>query len=61
MLDLMMSVLMAVTIFKDSWKETLPVVLFGMVGIFIVIGVIVLVTYGLNKLMSKKKDDDEDK
>ena len=33
----------------QSWKTTLPDMLFGMIGIFIVIGVIILVTYGLNK------------
>lgn len=38
----------------QSWKTSLPVVLFGMVGIFIVIGVIVLLTYLLNKLTSSK-------
>ena len=42
-----------------SWKTSLPVVLFGMLGIFIVIGVVVLVTYLLNKLTSKKKNDEE--
>ena len=36
----------------QSWKTTL--------GIFIVIGVIILVTYGLNKAFSKKKKDDKD-
>ena len=39
----------------QSWKTTLPDMLFGMIGIFIVIGVIILVTYGLNKAFSKKK------
>ena len=39
---------------------TLPNMLFGMIGIFIVIGVIILVTYGLNKAFSKKKKDDKD-
>ena len=34
----------------------------GMVGIFLVIGAIILITYGLNKLSAKnKKDDNEDK
>ena len=42
MYNLLMTVLMAVSINADSWKNSLPVVLFGMVGIFIVIGVIVL-------------------
>ena len=39
-----------------SWRSSLPVVLYGMLGIFIVIGVIVLVTYCLNKITSDKKD-----
>lgn len=46
-------------IHSDSWKTSLPVVLYGMLGIFIVIGVIVLVTYLLNKSTSKKKDDSD--
>ena len=46
-------------IHADSWKTSLPVVLFGMLVIFIVIGVVVLVTYLLNKLTSKKKKDEE--
>ena len=37
-----------------SWKTSLPVVFYGMVGIFIVVGVIVLVTYLLNKITSGK-------
>ncbi|WP_297129549.1 hypothetical protein [uncultured Eubacterium sp.] len=47
-------------IHADSWKTSLPVVLYGMLGIFIVIGVIVLVTYLLNKLTSKKKDNSDE-
>lgn len=43
----------------DSWKQSLPVCLFGMLGIFIVIGVIVLLTYLLNKATSKKPKDKE--
>ena len=50
----LMAFLMKVTIHADSWKTSLPVVLFGMLGIFIVIGVVVLVTYLLNKLRRKK-------
>ena len=46
-------------IHANSWKTSLPVVLYGMLGIFIVIGVIVLVTYLLNKFTSKKKDDSD--
>ena len=57
----LMAFLMKVTIYVDSWKTSLPVVLFGMLGIFIVIGVVVLVTYLLNKLTSTKKNDDKDK
>lgn len=61
MQNLLISVL---TVFKmaihaNSWKTSLPVVLYGMLGIFIVIGVIVLVTYLLNKLTSKKKGDSD--
>lgn len=56
---------MALEIHPDSWKETLPILVIGMVGIFLVIGVIILITYGLNKLSNgskkknKKKDDNE--
>lgn len=57
----LMAFLMKVTIYADSWKTSLPVVLLGMLGIFIVIGVVVLVTYLLNKLTSTKKNDDKDK
>lgn len=45
----------------SSWKSTVPIMIFGMVGIFIVIGVIILVTYGLNKIFSKNKKKDDDK
>lgn len=62
MYNLLMTVLMAVSINADSWKNSLPVVLFGMVGIFIVIGVIVLLTYLLNKVTSKSsKNKDKNK
>lgn len=37
-----------------SWTTTLPVMLIGMVGIFIVIGVIILAVYLLGKVISKK-------
>ena len=56
---------MALEIHSDSWKDTLPILVIGMVGIFLVIGVIILITYGLNKLSNgskkknKKKDDNE--
>lgn len=43
----------------DSWKQSLPVCIFGMLGIFIVIGVIVLLTFLLNKATSKKPKDKE--
>lgn len=63
MQNLFISLLTVLTmaIHADSWKQSLPVVLYGMLGIFIVIGVIVLVTYLLNKLTSKKKDDSDNK
>ena len=56
MQTLFASLLAVVTmaIHAQSWKTTLPNMLFGMIGIFIVIGVIILVTYGLNKAFSKK-------
>lgn len=40
-----------------SLASTLPIMLIGMVGIFIVIGVIIGAVYLLNKLTSAKKDD----
>jgi len=43
----------------SSWKVTVPVMIFGMVGIFLVIGVIILATYALNKVFSRKKDKDD--
>ncbi|MCI5735162.1 MAG: hypothetical protein SOY48_06530 [Eubacterium sp.] len=55
-----MAFLMKISIYADSWKSSLPVVLFGMLGIFIVIGVVVLLTYLLNKLTSGKKKNDKD-
>lgn len=57
MQTLFASLLAVVTmaIHAQSWKTTLPNMLFGMIGIFIVIGVIILVTYGLNKAFSKKR------
>ena len=39
----------------DSWMHTLPIRLTGMVGVFLVIGVIVLVTLLLNALTAPKK------
>lgn len=63
MFDILLKLnVIAMTIHADSWKQTLPVMLIGMVGIFLVIGAIILITYGLNKLSVKnKKDDKEDK
>lgn len=53
---------MLLAINADSWKDTLPVMGIGMVGIFLVLGFIVLITYGLNKIFSaKKKDNNGDK
>ena len=61
MKDFLMPILL-IAINGDSWKESLPVMFFGMLGIFLVIGVIVLVTYLLNKATSKKpKDKDDEK
>ena len=60
MIDLLAAIqLFALSIirFPASWKDTLPAMVIGMVGIFLVIGVIILFTYGLNKVTSSKKDD----
>ena len=52
----------AQSIHVDSWKDTLPVMGISMVGIFLVLGFIVLVTYLLNKVFSgKKKENKNDK
>ncbi len=51
----MASTLLAIN--ADSWKDTLPVMGIGMVGIFLVLGFIVLITYGLNKIFSSNKKD----
>ena len=62
MLDLIAKislVAMALNINTGSNKETLPIMAIGMVGIFLVIGVIVLCTYGLNKVISKNKENDD--
>jgi len=56
---LLSTVLMAISIKGDSWQTTIPILLFGMVGIFLVIGIIIVATYLLNKAFSKKKDKDE--
>lgn len=61
MLDFFMPILMAITFSAKGWTDTVPVVVYGMLGIFIVIGVIVLVTYLLNKLTSNKKNNKDDK
>ena len=38
----------------SSWMTTLPMMLIGMVGIFLLIGVIVLAVMLLNRLTSRK-------
>ena len=43
----------------DSWKQTLPAMGFGMLCIFIVIGVIIIATYLINKVFSKKQNKEE--
>lgn len=59
MLNNLLFMVIHLAVNADSWKESLPVVLYGMLGIFIVIGVIVGITYLLNKLTSKKPEDDD--
>ncbi len=44
----------------DSWKQTLPALVIGMLGIFLVIGIIILATYALNKIFSKKNDGENE-
>ena len=39
----------------NSWTQTLPILISGMLGVFLVIGVIVLTTILLNKLTAPKK------
>lgn len=59
MLDIIMQISALALAFNfSSWRQTLPVMAIGMIGIFLVIGVIILCTYGLNKLFSSKKDRD---
>lgn len=47
----------AIKLRGDSWQQTLPALVIGMLGIFLVIGIIIVSTYALNKTFSKKKDD----
>jgi len=49
-----------ITFRADSWKQTLPAMVIGMLGIFLVIGIIILATYALNKVFSRKKDGDKE-
>lgn len=61
MFDLMISVIsMAIKINSSSWSTTIPILIFGMIGIFLVIGVIIVATYAINKIFSKKKDENEE-
>ncbi|MCI2057741.1 MAG: oxaloacetate decarboxylase [Oscillibacter sp.] len=41
-------------IYADSWMTTLPMMLIGMLGIFIVLGVLVAAVYLLNFLTGRK-------
>lgn len=43
----------------ELFLQTLPIMAKGMAGIFIVTGVIILITVLLNKLTSKMKSGDE--
>ncbi len=43
-----------------SWRQTLPALVIGMIGIFLVIGIIILATYALNKAFSKRKDNEKE-
>lgn len=57
MIDNLIFMVINLAVNVNSWKDSLPVVLYGMLGIFIVIGVIVGITYLLNRLTSKKSDN----
>lgn len=48
-------VIMGISFNLDSLSQTLPIMVMGMVGIFLVIGVIVAVIYLINKVFSSKK------
>lgn len=50
-----LAMIMAINFNVDSLSQTLPIMLMGMVGIFLVIGVIVAVIYLINKIFSNKK------
>ncbi len=60
MLNILILEFVTLAINGDSWKQTLPALVIGMIGIFLVIGIIILATYALNKIFSKKKDDTEE-
>lgn len=45
----------------DKFIETLPIMGTGMLGIFIVMGIIILCVSGLNKMGSASKKDKKDK
>lgn len=49
-----------ITFRGNSWQQTLPALVIGMLGIFLVIGIIILATYALNKFFSRKKDEDSE-
>ncbi len=57
MIDNLIFMVINLAVNVNSWKDSLPVVLYGMLGIFIVIGVIVGITYLLNRLTSKKSEN----
>lgn len=49
------AMIMAIGFNIGSLSQTLPIMVMGMVGIFLVIGVIVAVIYLINKVFSSKK------
>ncbi|MBR0412222.1 MAG: hypothetical protein IJI47_01460 [Eubacterium sp.] len=48
-----------ITFRGGSWKQTLPALVIGMFGIFLVIGIIILATYALNKAFSRNNGEEE--
>jgi len=54
------TLLTGITFRGGSWKQTLPAMVIGMLGIFLVIGIIIVATYALNKSFSKKEKNKEE-
>lgn len=49
-----------ITFRGNSWQQTLPALVIGMLGIFLVIGIIIVSTYALNKAFSRKNGEESE-